>query len=252
VSDTPLRFDSPQIQRLRRLIGRRSARTEAGAFVVEGPMLIDEAVRAGWTVEAVYVPEGVDAHQLGIDGIARIDVHQLGPGVLQRLASTDTPQPAIAVVARPALHPDLLDRASRIVIADRVGDPGNLGTMMRSAEAAGFDALVLTPGTVDPFNTKVVRASAGALFHVPVVSTNVAVVRSAGLTVVGSSSHQGTPHTEFEWPARLAILAGNEAHGISDDEAVDVWVRIEHAGRAESLNVAMATTLLCFESVRPR
>ena len=252
MSDTPLRFDNPQIQRLRRLIGRRSARADAGAFAVEGPMLIGEAIRAGWTVEAVYVPEGVDADQLGIDGIAGIDVRHLGPGVLQRLASTDTPQPAIAVVAQPSLLTGVLDRASRIVIADRVGDPGNLGTIMRSAEAAGFDALVVTPGTVDPFNTKVVRASAGALFHVPVVSATLAVVRSAGLTVVGSSSHQGTPHTQFEWPVRVAIVAGNEAHGITDDAAVDVWVRIEHEGRAESLNVAMATTLLCFECVRQR
>jgi TrmH family RNA methyltransferase len=249
VSDTPLRFDNPQIQRLRRLIGRRSARADDGAFAVEGPMLIGEAIRAGWTVEAVYVPEGTDADQLGIAGI---DVRHLGPGVLQRLASTDTPQPAIAVVAQPSTLPDVLDRASRIVIADRVGDPGNLGTIMRSAEAAGFDALVLTPGTVDPFNTKVVRASAGALFHVPLVNATLDVVRTAGLTLVGSSSHQGTPHTEFEWPARLAIVAGNEAHGVTDDAAVDVWVRIEHEGRAESLNVAMAITLLCFECVRQR
>ena len=137
-------------------------------------------------------------------------------------------------------------------MADGVGDPGNLGTMLRSAEAAGIDAVVVTPGTVDAFNPKVVRASAGAIFHVPVVRATVADVRAAGLRIVGTSSHRGTTHTAADWSGRLAIVVGSEPHGVGADAEVDEWVRIEHRGRAESLNVAMATTVICFEAARAR
>jgi TrmH family RNA methyltransferase len=251
VSGLPLRFDSPKIQRLRRLVGRRSARSEEGVFVVEGPGLIAEAVAAGWDVESLFVPEGVEPQLLELAGIDSSATHPLGVGVLERVASTESPQPAIAVVVQRPAPAGLLEGARRIVLADRVGDPGNLGTILRSAEAAGFDAVVVTAGTVDAFNPKVVRSSAGALFHVPVLAAGFDDVRSAGLAVVATSSHRGTSHTRYDWPERAAIVAGNEAHGLADDVPADSWVRIDHAGRAESLNVAMATTLLCFESVRP-
>ena len=97
------------------------------------------------------------------------------------------------------------------------------------------------------------RASAGALFHVPVVTASrSADVRAAGLRLVGTSSHHGTPHTSFDWTGRVAIVLGSEAHGLADDAPVDDWVRIDHRGRAESLNVAMAATVLVFEAARAR
>ena len=141
-----------------------------------------------------------------------------------------------------------------VVVADRLADPGNLGTILRSAEAAGVDAVVVTPGTVDAFNPKVVRASAGALFHVPVVDGDARRrARAAGLRLVGHVvAPRATPHTDADWSGRVAIVAGSEAHGLAADAAVDEWVRIEHRGRAESLNVAMAATVLCFEAARAR
>ena len=110
--------------------------------------------------------------------------------------------------------------------------------------------MVVTPGTVDRFNPKVVRASAGSLFHVPVVPAGLDDVRSAGLRLVGTSSHHGTAHTAADWSGRVAIVLGSEAAGLPDDAPVDSWVRIDHHGRAESLNVAMAATVLCFEAAR--
>jgi RNA methyltransferase, TrmH family len=127
-----------------------------------------------------------------------------------------------------------------------LNDPGNLGAILRSSEAAGVDVVVLTPGSVDPFNPKVVRASAGAVFHVPVVTATLEAVRDAGLRIVGTSSHRGERHTEADWSGRVAVVLGSEAHGLSEDVPVDHWVRIEHKGRSESLNVAMAATLLVF------
>lgn len=240
----PLGFKNPRVQQLRRLIGRRSSRLEAGAFVVEGATLIAEAVAAGWTVDTEYVAPGSTP-------VSAAPAFELAEGVLERVASTERPQPNLAVVRMPDAVVDLA--ACRLVlVADRLADPGNVGTLLRSAEAAGIDAVVLTPGTVDPFNPKVVRASAGALFHVAVTGADLTDVRTAGLELVGTSSHHGVAHTDVDWSVRTAIVLGNEAHGLPDDVPVDRWVRIEHHGRSESLNVAMAATLLAFEAVRSR
>ena len=131
-----------------------------------------------------------------------------------------------------------------------MADPGNLGTILRSAEAAGFDAVALTPGSVDPFSPKVVRASAGALFHVPVLVD--VDPTSLGIPLVGTSSHHGVAYTEADLSGPMALVVGNEAHGVPEDLSVDQWVSIPHAGRSESLNAAMATTVLLFESLRQR
>ena len=114
--------------------------------------------------------------------------------------------------------------------------------------------MVLTPGTVDVFNPKVVRASAGSLFHVPVVAPasldDVRGRRAARCSA--TSSHHGTPHTAVDWTGRIALVLGSEAHGLPGETPADEWVRIEHAGRAESLNVAMAATVLCFDAAQSR
>ncbi|HSL73387.1 MAG TPA: RNA methyltransferase [Ilumatobacteraceae bacterium] len=254
-----LAFNSNKVQELRRLLGRRSSRHDEGRFVVEGPVLVAEALAAGWTCEAQFVPEGSDRT---IDGAG--EVFELTEGVLERVASTEAPQPPLAVVQiREHLSADeLLAAASFVVVLDRVADPGNLGTILRSAEASGAELLVLTPGSVDPYNPKVVRASAGAVFHVPVVEATLGDVAAAGLVMVGTSSHAAagrtvTPHTSTDLTGRVAIVMGNEAAGLPAEWTDTVgpirrWVTIPHRGRSESLNVAMATTVLVFEAARQR
>lgn len=210
--------------------------------------MIAEAIGAGWIVEAEFVAPGAPP-------VSTAPTHELAPGVLERVVSTETPQPNVAVVEMRGddwASASLLDRASFVLVADAVGDPGNLGTIIRSVEAAGGDAVVVTPGTVDSFNPKVVRSSAGALFHVPVISSELAGVASAGLRLYGTSSHRGVRHTDVDWAARAAIIVGNEARGLDPDAPVDEWVTIAHRGRAESVNVAMAATVLCFELARAR
>lgn len=230
-------------------MGRRSARLDERRFVVEGPLLIGEAVVAGWQIEAVFVAAGAWSY-VPPEGV---DVFELAPNVMERVASTEAPQQALAVVERRCADADVLTTASLVVVADRIADPGNAGTILRSAEAAGADVVVFTPGSVDPFNPKVVRASAGSLFHVPVVVDHAVVdVGTVGLRTFGTSSHRGVPYTEADLSGRVAIVVGNEAHGLADDAPVDEWLTIPHAGRAESLNVAMATTLVVFEVARQR
>lgn len=240
-----LAFTNPNIQRLRRLQGRRRARAETATFVVEGPVLIAEALAAGWPVLAQY-------HAPGVTPLPGTPVRALAPGVAERVSDTETPTGLLAEVEIPPPADDVLTAAAFVVVAASVADPGNLGTILRSAEAAGADAVVVTAGTVDPFNPKVVRASGGALFHVPVVTADLDDLAATGLRLVGTSSHHGTAHDRFDWSGRIALVAGNEAHGLPDDAPVDDWVRIDHHGRAESLNVAMATTVLCFAAAAQR
>ncbi|MGB0111930.1 MAG: RNA methyltransferase, partial [Ilumatobacteraceae bacterium] len=193
---TALAFNHSRVQQLRRLIGRRSSRYEDGRFVVEGPVLVAEAVAAGWHCEAQFVAEEADnVEQPGVAGAG--PVYDLAVGVFERVASTEAPQNPIAIVRMPDRAPaaDLLAAASFVVVLDRIRDPGNLGTILRSAEAAGVDLVVLAPGSVDPYNPKVVRASAGALFHVPVVEASLGDVAAAGVIPIGTSSHESPGRT---------------------------------------------------------
>lgn len=204
----------------------------------------------------MFVDGAVDVDPVLDDVVAAgVPFARLGPGVLERVASTESPRAALAVVRRRLSSLADLDAATFVVVGDRLADPGNVGTILRSAEAAGADAVVLTAGSVDVFNPKVVRASAGALFHVPVVvDVELVAVTRAGVTrrVWGTSSHRGTPYTAADLRAPLTLVLGNEAHGLDDDAPVDDWLVVPHAGRAESLNVAMAATVLAFEIRRQR
>jgi TrmH family RNA methyltransferase len=210
-------------------------------FVVEGLGLLRQAVEAGWTIEGCYVAP---------DTTVDLDValYELAPNVMERVASTESPQPVLAIVAMRAAT--LPVDATFVLVADRLADPGNAGTIIRSAEAAGANAVVLTPGSVDPYNPKVVRASAGSLFRVPVVEATLDSLH--GFRRLGTSSHRGDVYTDPVYHGRVALVVGNEAHGLDDDAAVDQWITIPHAGSAESLNVAMAATVLLFEVARQR
>ena len=225
-------------------MGRRSARSEEGVFVVEGPGLVTQAWEAGWEIEAQFCAPG--SGPVVPDGL----VFDLAPNVIERVASTEAPQPVLAVVRqRPSVLPD---GADFVIVADRLGDPGNAGTIIRSAEAAGAQAVVFTPGSVDPYNPKVVRATAGSLFRVPVVVAELHGVRAAGLRLLATSSHQGEVYDAVDLTGPVALIVGNEAHGVPDDAPVDGWITIPHQGEAESLNVAMAATVLVFEVARQR
>ena len=144
-----------------------------------------------------------------------------------------------------------------------VADPGNLGTLVRSAEASGAAAILLGPGSVDAYNPKVVRASAGAIFGIPVVDAEsegwseveaLDALGELGRQRLGATAHQGVAYAEVDFTRPTAVVLGNEAHGIDPavDTRLDGHVHIPMAGPAESLNVAMAGTILCFESARQR
>jgi len=222
-------------------------------------VLITEAVRGGWDVLAQY--RTADASP-----VAGCDAEEfvLGEGVLERVASTESPQPNMALVSRRTASLAKLEVPSTgigspwVMFLDAVSDPGNLGTILRSAEAMGAAGVVLGSGSVDAFNPKVVRASAGALFHVPVVeSVTLAEVKALGYRVLATSSHdqpgsQSLSNAELD--GAVCVVLGSEAHGVDTANApsIDGWIRVDHSGRAESLNVAMAATIISYEMARVR
>ena len=253
-----------RVQRLRRLLGRRSTRTAEGCFVVEGAKVLGEALAAGARVESVYVDPaaGPGDHEVVVRAAAAGSrVFDLAPGVLERVAGTVTPQAVMAVVGVvDAALDDLASSGSELVVvcAD-VRDPGNAGTVLRSAEASGAAMVVFCEGSVDLYNPKTVRASAGALFHVPVVAGGpppdvLDALGRRGLRRLGTSSHDGVAYTETDLRGPTALVLGNEASGLPEgvDAHLDGLVTIPMAGRSESLNVGMAAAVLCFEAARQR
>jgi TrmH family RNA methyltransferase len=252
-----------KVQRLRRLLSRRSAREAEGAFVVEGVKVLSEALDAGVPIESVYLaPDGggpgVDAvAQRAFDAGAR--VYELAPGVLERVADTVTPQPVVAVVPFVDRPLAAVAGADLLVVAVDVRDPGNAGTVLRSAEAAGAGGLLFCDGSVDVYNPKTVRASAGSLFHVPVVAGGDAVqilreMGSWGIRTLATTAAGGTDYAEVDLTAPVAFVLGNEANGLPSEveDLVDERVTIPMVGRSESLNVGMAAAVLCFEAARQR
>lgn len=232
-------------------------------MVIEGPTLVREALEAGLDLQEAFVVADTDAALVADLERAGADVRLVSDDVLARAVDTVTPQ-GVAVVARRPEVPlaDALAAATTgpltVVLVD-VGDPGNAGTLLRAAEAAGAAAVLFCGTSVDPCNPKCVRASAGALFHVPVSGggESVAVLEqlaAAGISRAATVVRGGTPYDDTDLTGPIAIVLGSEAHGLPADvlELVDVRLTIPMAGRAESLNVAMAGSVLCFESLRQR
>jgi RNA methyltransferase, TrmH family len=227
--------------------------------------LVRAALDAAAEVEGVYLDSVPSAHAPGLEELvalavaAGVRVHELAPGVLERVADTVTPQPVLAVVRTPQATLSSLGGATFVVVCVDVRDPGNAGAMVRVADAAGADAVVCCDGTVDPFNPKSVRASAGSVLHLPVVAGGdpaevLGELGALGLQRVAASVRGGRPYTDIDWREPVALVFGNEAAGLAPGTAahVDAEVTIPMAGGAESLNVAMAAAVLCFEARRRR
>lgn len=237
--------------------------------MLEGAKLLEVALDEGVALEAVYhTPEApasarvADLLDRARDRGAR--VFALRAGVLERVADTVTPQPLAAIVAsRDVPLAELLgDPAARrlpVVVCLGVRDPGNLGAILRSADAAGCAGVVVCDESADVYNPKVVRASAGAVLRGRITvaagaSEVVGALRSAGLRLVATVARGGEDYTRVPLEAPVAFLLGNEASGLDPDLAagVDLACTIPMAGPAESLNVAMTATVLCFEAARRR
>jgi RNA methyltransferase, TrmH family len=251
----------PSMQRLRRLSRRRGARTEEGAFVIDGPTLLADALAAGVAVEEVVAEPSAPGDLVDRAGAAGATVRRAAEGTLARVTDTVTPHGVAAVARFADVDPDAAVAAAGplALVLVAVSDPGNAGTLLRSAEAAGAGAALFCDGSVDPFGPKCVRSSAGSVFRLAVgreadSGAALAACAGAGLRTVGTAVRDAPAYDEADLSPPLALVLGSEAHGLPGAvaDAVDAVVSIPMAGRAESLNVAMAGTILCFEALRRR
>jgi TrmH family RNA methyltransferase len=235
---------------------KRTLREEEHRFLVEGAQAVAEALAEDGRLLALFVSDELDplavrARQMGVP------VEQVSERVMERLTSTVTPQGVVGIAPFVDVRIDDLTPPGAVAVLHDVRDPGNAGTILRSADAAGAAGVVFAGSSVDAYNPKGVRASAGSIFHVPVVRNigtddALASLRAKGFAVIAMDMHGDEDLFEAELPRSSAFLFGNEAHGLPSAilDAADQRVRVPHAGRAESLNIAAAATVCLFEWVR--
>lgn len=256
-------YSHQRVRRLRRLLQKRVTRWSERAFVAEGIEVVHCGLEAGSVPESLYVADGHQSErEVASLAAAALDrgsrVFQLGPGVADRVADTVTPHPVFGIFSMTDVELAQVPRPSLAVACVDVRDPGNLGTVLRTCDAAGVDVVLCCGGTVDPFNPKTVRSSAGSIFHVRLVVTADVTpamewLRSTGLTVYGTGA-QGADYTSLDLTAPCAFVLGNESAGLPPElrASLERTVAIPMAGRAESLNVGVACAVLCFEARRQR
>jgi RNA methyltransferase, TrmH family len=232
-------------------------------FLVEGAQGVGEALAAGAPVQEIFVSP---ASQERLDPLiaaaqeAAVPVHAVTPEVMGHLTSTVTPQGVVAVAGFVDVPLGSLDQGAAFVpVLVEVRDPGNAGTVLRSADASGADAVVFTRSSVDVYNPKTVRATAGSLFHVPVIrdvelEDAVEHLRGRGFAVLAASATGDRSVHDVDLSGPTAVLFGNEARGLAAEamELADRSIRVPISGRTESLNLAAAATLVLFEAARQR
>ncbi len=249
---------TPSEAKLLHALKTRGGREKHDAFTVEGVRVVEEALAARidlkFAVISTSLEDGRRGQSLVQQLTARTTVQRVSDGQLRQLAETDTPQ-GVIVVARPP-HATLADvklpPASVVLVIDAVQDPGNLGTLIRTAAAFAVTGVIALPGTVDYWNSKVVRSAAGASFQVPLVNAAEAetwdwLARNT-FTVCGADM-SGVPVAQAGMAARVALVVGNEGAGLrkATRTHVQCTVSIPMPGRAESLNVAAAAAILLYE-----
>jgi len=252
---------NPRVVRLGRLSRERKVRRAEGRFVIDGPTLLADALAAGVEVEECFVEPGALDREPVASAVAaataagaRVDEVRGGLGGHLDVA---TPNGVAAVAVVPEVSATSTGPALDLVLIG-VADPGNAGTLLRTAEAVGARSVVLTDGSVDPFSPKVVRASAGSVMRMAVSSGAPAAVLARlgdeGVLRVGTRGSDGLPPEAVDLTGPVALVLGNEAHGLpADVEAmVEAWTALPMVGAVESLNVAVAGSVLAFEVARQR
>ena len=247
---------NPKLKLARALQGRPKERQEANAFVIEGVRLIEEAVTAGWRFQFALFSDGLSERGqdlLKVLAAHRVDVEEVAGDLLQKVSETETPQGILAVLE----FTDLETPASPnfILIPDQIRDPGNLGTLLRTAAATGVQAILLPPETTDPFAPKVVRAGMGAHFHLPIHSLTWDEIRERTKDLqIFLADMDGTSCWETDLRKPLVLIIGSEAEGASADakQLATQKICIPMAGNVESLNAGVAGSVLMFEVVRQR
>jgi TrmH family RNA methyltransferase len=252
---------NPKIQEVRKLLAHTSDRHEQQAFVIEGVRLAEEALQGAWEARLVLFTDALDTRgRAVVDGFSAqgASVEQVSETVMKAASDTETPQGLLVVLTQQTLPLPL--KPDFLLILDGVRDPGNLGTVLRTAEAAGVQAMLLAPGCVDAWSPKVLRAGMGAHFHLSIHNLSWQDIKQilkqapGNLQVYLADSAGGIPYMTANFRPPLALIIGGEAAGAGSDAVslADMKVHIPMPGGSESLNAAVATGILLFEVVRQR
>lgn len=255
----PLSAGNPKLKHLRRLVNRGDVRARDGVLIAEGPLLVAEALASDRAVLDIFAEADSVASISAAARALRVPIHVVADGALSSILGTQSPRPVAAVVELVEHRLDQLDRNLAVLVLVDVRDPGNVGTLIRTAEASGATGVILAGTSVDPTNPKVVRASAGASFRMPVVIATDTVklfndLKLQGRILAGAMIDPVARSYDQVDLSRAAIILGNEAHGLAAEllELVTDPVTIPLAGPTESLNVAASGAILCFEALRQR
>jgi len=250
-----------QVQALRRAFSKGEL-TDDGFAAIESVRVIEEAIRSGLRFKAVFFAESAEPRIAKL--LPQLSSHAeallLPDAVFQSAVATETPQGVAALVKLKdwSLDDALAGTTPLVVVAAGLQDPGNLGTILRSAEAFGAGGVLTAEKTVSHLNAKVIRAAAGSLFRLPVLRLDAAAalpqLRARGLRIVGTSSHKGTPAAAADLTQPLALFIGNEGAGLPREVAreLDETLIIPHSPKVESLNAGVATSILLYEIARQR
>ncbi|MBB4302039.1 TrmH family RNA methyltransferase [Rhodobium orientis] len=243
-----------------RALSQRKHRQATGLFVAEGLKLVADAIEAGWPIKTFVHAEKVASHELVTRTAARVVAHgglvlKVSEAVLEKMTRRDNPQMVIGVFEQKTVPLDAIDTSSATVwiALEGIKDPGNLGTILRTADAVGASGVLLVGDTVDPFGTEAVRATMGSIFHVRLARASVEAFKAwrpgwPG-TVVGTHLSATEDYRAVSYEEPVLLFMGNEQSGLPEDLAglCDRLVKIPMAGKADSLNLAVSTAVMLYE-----
>ncbi len=251
---------NPRIQQVRKLIAQKKERDESGFYVLEGVRLIEEAMKKKEHCRLLLYTDPLSPRA---EALVRsfvdqgVDTEEIAAQLMKTISDTESPQGVLAVMEM--TKPVIPDKLDFIIIVDAIRDPGNLGTMIRTAAAAAADILILTPGCADPYAPKVLRSAMGTHFMIPMVQMDWSEIAAKmktipDLQVLASIMDGGKSCRDYDLCKPTALIIGSEANGISRtaQDISDGKIFIPMPGNIESLNAAMAAGILIFEVVRQR
>lgn len=249
-------LQNPKLKALRALHSRKG-RKQAAAFLLETTKLVQEAIKSAWPLEEVFATEAW-VEKYGAP--AGVTLTLVAERLFDQLVTTETPEGVVAIARIPAPEAEIaVSDDAFFVVADSLQDPGNLGTVIRTADAVGASAVLVGPGTVDPYSPKAVRATMGSLFHLPVLvrsslSEDLAHLKQQGVAVYATALRTERSLYDLDLMGKVAWLVGNEGAGLSDEmvQLATEAVSIPMPGQAESLNAGIATGVCLYETLRQR
>jgi TrmH family RNA methyltransferase len=251
---------NPRVQRIRKLLSTSQFRHSVHAFVLEGVRLVDEAIHSGWQITELYVSDRVNSRGKTLcndPSLRDTSRFMVSESVLAEITETETPQGIVAVVVQRELPLPL--ELKLILILDAIRDPGNVGTILRTASAAGVDAVFIAPDTAAPFSPKVLRAGMGAQLQLPLREMDWSgisrlIKEQSQMKVLLADTHDGGFYWDMDLRPPMAFIISNEATGPSRSarNMADGILTIPMPGNGESLNVAIAASLITYEALRQR